>query len=131
LRPLEGVREWRERRMLTQQELADRAGVSLFTVQRIERGEGNVRPKTGRAIAAALGVSVEDLLPKAQRPLPFEIDSGQPPETRTELKAAELAVAAQPLEKVTVERARLIEILRRVRRGELDEEQALAELEAA
>jgi transcriptional regulator with XRE-family HTH domain len=56
--------------MLTQQELADRADVSLFTIQRIERGEGNVRPKTGRAIAGALGVGVEDLLGKAQASLP-------------------------------------------------------------
>ncbi len=70
MRPLEGVRDIRELRMLTQRELADRAGVSLFTVQRIERGEGSVRPKTGRAIAGALGVSVEDLLGKAQAPLP-------------------------------------------------------------
>ena len=75
MRPLEGVRNLRERRMLSQQELADRAGVSLFTVQRIERGEGSVRPKTGRAIAAALGVGVEDLLGKAQAPLPdFEVE---------------------------------------------------------
>ncbi len=75
MRSLEGVRNLRERRMLSQQELADRAGVSLFTVQRIERGEGSVRPKTGRAIAAALGVGVEDLLGKAQAPLPdFEIE---------------------------------------------------------
>jgi len=55
--------------MLSQQELADRAGVSLFTVQRIERGEGSVRPKTGRAVAGALGVGVEALLGKAQAPL--------------------------------------------------------------
>ena len=55
--------------MLSQQELADRAGVSLFTIQRIERGEGSVRPKTGRAVARALGVQVEDLYPKAQAPL--------------------------------------------------------------
>jgi transcriptional regulator with XRE-family HTH domain len=58
--------------MLSQQELADRAGVSLFTVQRIERGEGAVRQKTGRAVARALGVGVEDLLPKVQAPLPFQ-----------------------------------------------------------
>jgi transcriptional regulator with XRE-family HTH domain len=77
LRPLEGVRELRERRMLSQQELADRAGVSLFTIQRIERGEGSVRPKTGRAVAAALGVRVEDLLLKAQAPLPFEEEPDQ------------------------------------------------------
>lgn len=64
MRSLEGVRELRERRMLSQQELAKRAGVSLFTIQRIERGEGSVRPKTGRAVATALGVGVEDLLPK-------------------------------------------------------------------
>ncbi len=60
--------------MLTQQELADRAGVSLFTVQRIERGEGNVRPSTGRGIARVLGVGVEDLLPKVPAP-----PSNQPP----------------------------------------------------
>lgn len=70
MRALEGVRDLRERRMLTQQELADRADVSLFTVQRIERREGAVRPKTGRAIAAALGVGVEALSGKAQAPLP-------------------------------------------------------------
>lgn len=49
--------------MLSQQELAERAGVSLFTIQRIERGEGAVRPSTGRAVAQALDVRVEELLP--------------------------------------------------------------------
>ena len=66
--------------MLSQQELADLAGVSLFTVQRIERGEGSVRPKTGRAIAEALGVRVEDLLGKAQAPLPDFEDERRTPE---------------------------------------------------
>ena len=85
MRALDGVRELRERRMLTQQELAERAGVSLFTVQRIERGEGSVRPKTGRAIAGALGVRVEDLLGKAQAPLPdFEDAQRQAQETAVE-----------------------------------------------
>jgi transcriptional regulator with XRE-family HTH domain len=72
LQPLdaERVREWRHRRMLSQQEVADRAGTSLFTIQRIERGEGNVRPRTGRGVAAALGIPIEELLPKAQAPLP-------------------------------------------------------------
>jgi transcriptional regulator with XRE-family HTH domain len=71
LQPLdaERVKDWRHRRMLSQQEVADRAGTSLFTIQRIERGEGNVRPKTGRGVDAALGVPIEDLLPKAQAEL--------------------------------------------------------------
>jgi transcriptional regulator with XRE-family HTH domain len=71
LQPLdaERVKEWRHRRMLSQQEVADRAGTSLFTIQRIERGEGNVRPKTGRGVAAALGIPIEELLPKVQAPL--------------------------------------------------------------
>src|SRR5215218_7944862 len=51
--------------MFSQQEVADRAGTSLFTIQRIERGEGNVRPSTGRGVAAALGIPIEELLPKA------------------------------------------------------------------
>jgi transcriptional regulator with XRE-family HTH domain len=105
LRPLEGVRELRERRMLSQQELADRAGVSLFTVQRIERGEGSVRPKTGRAIAAALGVSVEDLLGKAQAPLPdFEVQ-----ERREDINEVALAAARRQLTQDRQAAARALE----------------------
>jgi transcriptional regulator with XRE-family HTH domain len=70
--------------MLSQQEVADRAGTSLFTIQRIERGEGNVRPKTGRGVAAALGVEVEELLPKAQSPLPLEYEPTEPQRARIE-----------------------------------------------
>ena len=83
---MERVRELRELRMLSQQELADRAGVSLFTIQRIERGEGSVRPKTGRAVSSALGVGVEELLPKAQAPLPFEEPAELVPAERRVLK---------------------------------------------
>jgi transcriptional regulator with XRE-family HTH domain len=82
LQPLdaERVREWRGRRMLSQQEVADRAGTSLFTIQRIERGEGNVRPKTGRGVAAALGIPIEELLPKVQAPLFRELPEQEPSE---------------------------------------------------
>ena len=80
----ERVKEWRHRRMLSQQEVADRAGTSLFTIQRIERGEGNVRPKTGRGVAAALGIPIEELLPKNQAPLPFSspVDGAEADEER-------------------------------------------------
>ncbi len=55
------VRELREQNWLTQQELADAVGVSLYTVQRMERGDGGVRPATARATARVLGVTVDDL----------------------------------------------------------------------
>jgi transcriptional regulator with XRE-family HTH domain len=86
LQPLdkERVKEWRGRRMLSQQEVADRAGTSLFTIQRIERGEGNVRPKTGRGVAAALGVPIEELLPKVQAPLFRELPESALEEERRE-----------------------------------------------
>ena len=84
----ERVKEWRHRRMLSQQEVADRAGTSLFTIQRIERGEGNVRPKTGRGVAAALGVPIEELLPKAQAPLFRELPEQEPAEERREHQRA-------------------------------------------
>jgi transcriptional regulator with XRE-family HTH domain len=92
LQPLdaERVKEWRRRRMLSQQEVADRAGTSLFTIQRIERGEGNVRPKTGRGVATALGVPVEELLPKVQSPLPLEYEVTEPRRARDIDEAAKI-----------------------------------------
>jgi transcriptional regulator with XRE-family HTH domain len=90
LQPLdaERVKEWRRRRMLSQQEVADRAGTSLFTIQRIERGEGNVRPKTGRGVAAALGIPIEELLPKAQAPLFRGLPEQEPAEEWRESRFA-------------------------------------------
>ncbi len=63
---------------MSQQDTADASGVSLFTVQRIERGEGAVRPGTARAIAKALGVTPEDLAdaPKAQPPRDRPVEPG-------------------------------------------------------
>jgi transcriptional regulator with XRE-family HTH domain len=57
----ERVRELRERAPYSQQELADEAGVSLYTIQRIERGDGTVRARTVRGLAKALGVEVDEL----------------------------------------------------------------------
>jgi transcriptional regulator with XRE-family HTH domain len=90
----ERVKEWRHRRMLSQQEVADRAGTSLFTIQRIERGEGNVRPKTGRGVAAALGIPIEELLPKAQAPLFREPPEQEPPEERRFSRFSEAIIDA-------------------------------------
>ena len=68
MKPLTRVAEWRERQMLTQKELAEKAGVSVFTVQRIESGRGGAHPSTGRKIAAALGVGPEELTDEASTP---------------------------------------------------------------
>jgi transcriptional regulator with XRE-family HTH domain len=54
--------------MLTQGELAAIAGLSVYTVHAAEHGR-NVSPKTGRALATALGVGPSELLPKEQAPL--------------------------------------------------------------
>ena len=63
----EKVRERREGNWMTQQEVAAAMGVSLFTVQRIERGEGNVRSATARALARVLKVTPDELLVGAYR----------------------------------------------------------------
>lgn len=58
----ERVLDLRVRNLMTQQELAAHMEVSLFTVQRIERGEGGVRPATARALARVLNVFPEEVL---------------------------------------------------------------------
>lgn len=55
------IRELRTERRLTQEEVAQRAGVSVYTVQNLESGQVTPRHKTRRLIAAALGVSEDQL----------------------------------------------------------------------
>jgi transcriptional regulator with XRE-family HTH domain len=51
----------RERKALTQEELANKSGVAKNTILRIEKG-GDAYPGTARKIAAALGVEPEELM---------------------------------------------------------------------
>jgi transcriptional regulator with XRE-family HTH domain len=61
--PLQEVlRRKRRRAGLTQEELADKAGVATTTVSRIEEGVTQPRIPTIRKIAQALGLQVRDLL---------------------------------------------------------------------
>ena len=53
------VQRLREERMLSKAELARRAGVSVLTIDRIERGE-KCRLDTKRKIILALGLKVTD-----------------------------------------------------------------------
>ena len=58
------IRVWREHRGLTGSALAERAGISQGYPSRIETGEREGKVSTLRALAVALGVDREDLLPE-------------------------------------------------------------------
>jgi transcriptional regulator with XRE-family HTH domain len=51
----------RDRRLLTQEELAERSGVHFTTISKIENG-GTARQSTVRRLAAALGVDPSELV---------------------------------------------------------------------
>lgn len=55
------VRMLRTERGWSQEELAERAGIDRRTIQRIEGGEYDPSPATGRALAAAFEVDVSKL----------------------------------------------------------------------
>jgi transcriptional regulator with XRE-family HTH domain len=57
------VKRERERALLTQQELAERAGVGLTTLNRIENDHAEPHFRTIRKIAKALGIDAKDLIP--------------------------------------------------------------------
>lgn len=54
------VREWRERRKLTYRELADRAGIALSTLYRIESGTASPTVAMLAKLAKALEINMVD-----------------------------------------------------------------------
>jgi transcriptional regulator with XRE-family HTH domain len=58
------VKRARERALLTQQELADRAGIGLTTLNRIENDHAEPHFRTIRKLAKALGVDPATLIPE-------------------------------------------------------------------
>ncbi len=56
------LRELRQRSLLTQAELAARAGTTEATVNRLELGLQQARISTIRKLTSALGVNAEDLI---------------------------------------------------------------------
>jgi transcriptional regulator with XRE-family HTH domain len=65
---LMGLKHVRQRKALTQQQLADRAGVNRVTVARIEAGKDEPFPTTLRKLADALGVEPETLADAPDEP---------------------------------------------------------------
>jgi transcriptional regulator with XRE-family HTH domain len=63
----EAVRQLREKRGLTQERLAQDAGVTTGTVSLLERGQSNPAWGTVNALADALGVSLAELAKIAAR----------------------------------------------------------------
>ena len=62
----ERLRTLRTRRVLTQVQLAERTGVSVATIRRLEAGTEAPRPTTIQRLAAGLGVSPEVLAGTAE-----------------------------------------------------------------
>lgn len=60
----EVVRSRREAEGLTQTDLSVKSGISLRSIQRIEKGEVLPRPFTLKALQNALTFSSEDLMPQ-------------------------------------------------------------------
>jgi transcriptional regulator with XRE-family HTH domain len=58
----EKLRETRKRKLLTQEQLAERSGVGIATIIRIERNQVEPRGSTIRKLAEALGVEPEELV---------------------------------------------------------------------
>jgi len=56
------IREWRARSFLTQQELAEKVGVSYMSVSNWENGVKAPRAKHMRALAQALGIKPEQIV---------------------------------------------------------------------
>jgi len=56
------LRELRRRRVLTLEELADKAGVGRNTIWRLEHGVMGAQPRTIRKLAKALDVEPEELV---------------------------------------------------------------------
>ncbi len=69
---LSRLKEWRERRAMTQTDLAEMAGVSQDGVSKIERGVRGCHPNTAKRLSAALGVPVGELV------APPEVVAGSP-----------------------------------------------------
>lgn len=52
----EHLRSWRMVQGLTAQQVCERADISLPTLRKLERGEGNVRLESALQVARALGI---------------------------------------------------------------------------
>lgn len=70
------LRRQRQERKLTSRGLADKAGIDIATLVRLEQGKYRTpRPDTLRGLAAALGVPLADLFSMANYVVPYDLPS--------------------------------------------------------
>jgi transcriptional regulator with XRE-family HTH domain len=62
----ERLRETRKRKLLTQEQLAERSGVGVATIIRIERNQVEPRGSTIRKLAVALEVEPDELVRRVE-----------------------------------------------------------------
>jgi DNA-binding XRE family transcriptional regulator len=60
------IKVWREHRGFTQQQLAEAVGISTPYLSQLETGKRAGTPDVLKAIAKALGVTMDDILPTAE-----------------------------------------------------------------
>lgn len=81
------LREVREGQGISQEKLADLAGLHRTYVSSVERGKNNISVVNIERLAVALGVSLRDLMPPDDPPAPAPESTprratGRPPGTR-------------------------------------------------
>ncbi|QXX74263.1 helix-turn-helix domain-containing protein [Methylovirgula sp. HY1] len=65
------ITEWRERREMTLEALAERAGISTTYLWRIENGERNLSLKNLKKLASALSIQQKELVPGEVKGVPL------------------------------------------------------------
>lgn len=60
--PLPYLKAWRVKRLMAQAEVAEKSGMSRSAITRAEQGDAAVNYANIRKIAAALGISTDELL---------------------------------------------------------------------
>src|SRR5690606_15991226 len=94
------LREQREKKRLTQRELADLCGITMFQISRYETGKSDATGATLAAMAMHLGVSVDYLLGLTDYDTGFRIDTLRGDQSRL-LEAYEAGDSTTVLELLT------------------------------
>jgi transcriptional regulator with XRE-family HTH domain len=80
----ENVKRLRENKRLTQDKLAEKAGLSINMIQKIEAGERYGRKDTHQRLATALDVTIPELLTKPKSRIP-DLPPDDPPLSQEKL----------------------------------------------